>query len=331
MEKAEVVMRRAKLYQEIRRFFSLKDYSEVETPILADVLLPEPTIDHFATLFNSDFHPGREYYLIPSPEIHMKQLLAEGIGNMYQITKCFRNSEQIGRLHNPEFSMLEWYTQEANYLDSIAFTEELIQKTSGAQTPEHVTRPFRTMTVAEACWNYAGFDLERSQSLSSIRKAADRLGHLHVEASDSWEDVFNQIFLTHVESSLPQDRPLVLLDYPSQIQCLAKEKEGTPYRERWELYIAGIEIANCYSEMQDYQQVISFLQTEYSKLISQRSFTQRVIPDVDPSFAELFSEELPACSGTALGLDRLLMVLYNIKTIQGVMLFPFSDTMAPAE
>ncbi|NCC65549.1 MAG: elongation factor P--(R)-beta-lysine ligase, partial [Spirochaetia bacterium] len=98
----------------IRSFFDERGYTEVDTPLLSPTLIPESTIENFATRFENPFLPSSELYLVPSPEIYMKQLIAQGFGSIYQISHCFRNSEQLGHIHNPEFTMLEYYTMQAD-------------------------------------------------------------------------------------------------------------------------------------------------------------------------------------------------------------------------
>lgn len=318
---------RSRLYRDIRAFFDSRSFLEVETPLLADTLIPESTIYNFSSHFSSEFHPSGPRYLIPSPEIHMKRLIAHGSGSIYQIAKCFRNNEQIGELHNPEFTMLEWYEMAADYMDSIEVCQQLIRETAPKQCGEEITGSFRTMSVAQACSTYAHFDLETTQSLKQIRDVSARLGLSPSSEPLSWEDEFNRIFLNFVEPELPADRPLILFDYPHQIRCLAKRKQGEPYRERWELYIRGIEIANCYTEMTDPIEIENHYRIEFQAIISDAQKHDRVIPDTDERFADLFGPSYPACSGTAMGLDRLLMVLYNMNTIEDVILFPFSDTI----
>ena len=101
---------RSIMYKAIREFFDSKDYLEVFTPTLSPDLIPEPTIQNFETNFINEFAGNLDLYLIPSPEVYMKRLLANGFPSIYQISSCFRNSEQLGEIHNPEFSMLEYYT-----------------------------------------------------------------------------------------------------------------------------------------------------------------------------------------------------------------------------
>lgn len=314
---------RSTLYRNIRDFFDAKDYLEVATPTLSPTLIPEATIDNFSTSFSHEFLGSREFFLIPSPEIFMKQLIAEESGSIYQFSTCFRNNEQIGSHHNPEFTMLEYYTVHADEYDSLKITEELIQTTALPGCPDHLLPPFKTMSVAQACKAYAHVDIEKLQSTRLLRDAAKQLGLTLPPEPESWEETFNRIFLTFVEPNLPQDKPLVLTEYPEQIVCLAEKLPHKPFRRRWELYAGGIELANCYFEERNPQIIREYYQAEYAKLIAQRSTNGRVIPDVDPTFADYFTQ-FPPCSGVAMGMDRLLMLQTGKTSLEGVILFPFS-------
>jgi len=308
----------------IRTFFDERSYTEVDTPILSPTLIPEATIENFSTRFENPFLPSKDLYLVPSPEIFMKQLIADGLGSIYQISHCFRNSEQLGHIHNIEFSMLEYYTVGADEQDSITLSEELIASLLSADSPEDLRPPFRRMTVEEAMLSYTGIDLKKHQQQSSLASEARRLGLSIPTEPESWEDTFNRIFLTFVEPKLPQDRPLVLEQYPRQIACLAKS-DGL-YRRRWELYIRGVEIANCYDEERGENAISAYYQSEYAKLIENRMVSGSVIPDTDPTLAHTFAS-MPQCSGVAMGLDRLLMLLMDKMSLQGVILFPLSDML----
>ncbi len=257
----------------------------------------------------------------------MKRLIGQGYGNIYQIARCFRNSEQIGSHHNPEFSMLEWYTMDANYRDSILMTERLIKAVCTEDTPDHVRAPFEILSVAEAFKAYAELDLDSLMRPSLMREAIRAKGLSEGDTQASWEEMFNRLFLTFVEPEISSEHPVLLIDYPRALQCLARPIKGTPYRERWELYIGGIEVANCYTEMTERSTVKSYFEEEFAQLCSIRAVSGETIPDIDETYHEMFTDDYPACSGVAIGLDRLLMAIHSIKTIQGVILFPFSDTI----
>ncbi len=312
------------MYRTIRTFFDGRDYTEVDTPILSTSLIPESTIENFATRFQNPFLPSTELYLVPSPEIFMKQLIAQGWGSIYQISHCFRNSEQLGHIHNPEFSMLEYYTVGADEQDSIKITEELFSSLLTKDSPDYLRPPFARLSVAEAMKTYADVDLDKHQKQSSLASEARRLGLTVPDEPESWEETFNRIFLTFVEPNLPQDQPLVLQRYPKQIECLAKQ-EGA-YRRRWELYVKGVEVANCYDEDRNLQTIQTYYRDEYARLVQKREESGSVIPDIDPQLAAVFSA-MPACSGVALGLDRLQMLLMGKTDLQGVILFPLSGML----
>ncbi len=312
---------RSELTKQIRLFFEQHEYIEVSTPILSRTLIPESTIHAFATQYISDIHPSRELYLVPSPEIFMKPLLKELGQSIYQISKCFRNKEQLGHLHNIEFTMLEYYTIGADDIESIQITEELLYKSSLDGTPDYALPPFKKMSVQEATKKYASIDLDRVQTIPLIRKAATSLGLTLPVTVESWEDTFHRIFLTFVEPNLPKDKPVILTQYPAQIECLAKQIPQLPYRKRWEMYIGGVEIANCYDEEINRDKVRSFYEKEYAKLISERRMSADVIPDIDYSFADIFDETYPPSSGVAIGLDRLLMVQLGRNSLEDLILF----------
>lgn len=310
--------KRSILYKNIRAFFDNKNYLEVFTPSLSDTLIPENSIYNFKSDFLNDFEGSKEMYLIPSPEIFMKRILASGSPSIYQISTCFRNNEQLSEIHNPEFTMLEYYTLNFDEEDSIKLTEELFSSLSFSDTPDYCKPPFKKMSVNEAMIKYSGINLDENQNRKIFRQNGEKLG-LTIPECESWDDIFNRIFLTFVEPNLPQDKPLVLYDYPKQIECLAEERGN--YRRRWELYVGGVEIANCYKEETDREKVASYYKSEYAKLISSRGDTSHAISDIDLSFCEL---ALPPSSGVAIGVDRLLMILTGNKSISSLLTFPFS-------
>jgi len=324
----QAVEERSKLKHSMHKWFQDNGYLEVETPLIAPTLIPEPTIGTFATNYISTLYGQRELYLVPSPEIHMKPFIREFGKSIYQISRCFRNNEQIGSHHNPEFTMVEYYTVNADEFDSIEITERLIHETKLPNTKEHLLPPFNKMSVAEACYKFSGIDLEKVQKTTKIREAAKGLGLSLGEGFEPWQDTFNRIFLNFVEPKLPQEKPLILYDYPKQIACLAKEKEQTPYRKRWELYMGGVELANCYDEERDKEKVELFFKEQSSILATQRAHTNEAIADIDYSFVANFDSKFPQCSGVALGFDRLLMLQGGYKRIGDLILFALSDNIS---
>lgn len=370
-----VARMRSGIAREVRAFLTGLGYLEVETPILASEILPEATIASFRTRFESPFHAATDLYLLPSPELWMKQLLAAGSGSIFQLSRCFRNAEQIGRIHNPEFTMLEWYTVGGDYFSEIAVAERLFEAlltltepspaqtaprgspfagTAAHRTPEwrrgssseddarasrstaastgddpfgDLRPPFRRMSMEEAFERYAGVALAGCEGVAAMAAEARRVGVLRdvdgersEAAPESWESLFNRIFVQLVEPALPQDRPLVLYDFPANVPSLARRKPGTPWCERWELYARGCELANCYSEEDDPERVAAFMREEAATIASRGETVA-----ASAGFAECFGAGFPRSSGVALGFDRLAMLLAGEGSLEGVIFFPFAD------
>jgi len=309
--------------REIRAFFSARGHVEVETPCLCPFLIPEPAIE----VFRTEFHPAAggsvEAYLAPSPELWMKRLLAAGSGSIFQLARSFRDGDFGGPLHNPEFRLLEWYTVGASYLDQVAATEELVARLLSADPPvtaaDHLRPPFRLMSMQEAFGGLAGTDLAACTDTTAMIETARSLG---CDARDdwTWEQAFHGAFLAKVEPGLPRDRPLVLADWPAAVPTTARRKPGTPWAERWELYLDGVEVANCYTEETDPAAVARFLREEALR----KRRTARVVPRPDEGYGRLFAGGFPACSGVALGVDRLEMAVRGERSLEGVINFPLS-------
>ena len=209
----------------------------------------------------------------------MKKLLAMGMERIYQIGPCFREGEK-GSRHNPKFTMIEWYRRGANYLDILNDTEELLAEL----LPRKPT--FTRLTVREAYQKFAGWDPWKG----------------------AWDqDRFDYDMATKVEPSLPKE-PMFLIDYPPQAASLARLRGDVA--ERWELYVNGIELANCFTELCD--------GVEQRKRFLQAKEERRVLGEADYPLDEEFLEKLPrieSAAGVALGVDRLVMVLLGAKHI----------------
>ena len=356
----EMLRERARIIQQIRSFFNERNYLELDTPLLSPDLIPETCLEVFETcriLPNGDSHP---LWLIPSPEIWMKKIIAKHRVSVYQICKCFRNGESTGFLHSPEFTMLEFYTVNAGYLDSLLLTEDLFKylipnfitqrrggtkdneelevsnekqkNTSNYIPPSAFSAPprlcvnnsekkhFEKITVGEAFARYAGFDLfAAAEKTGGLETEARRLG-LDPPAGLGNAALYDLIFIHAVEPKLKQNQPIALLDYPAFVPCLAKQSTNGKTVERWELYWNGIELANCYSEETDPQRVREFFRREAAAKESQAL----VQHNIDHTYWKNFLSEppFPACSGVAMGLDRLIMLVLGRSTIDSVLPFP---------
>jgi lysyl-tRNA synthetase class 2 len=319
--------RSARFSRAIRENFSNSGYVEVDTPVLSPFLIPEPAIEVFRTELLGSRGRGRDLYLAPSPELWMKRLIARGSGSIFQISRSFRNGDFASPLHNPEFRLLEYYTVGGTYLDSIAVTESLfshlLDAAGPAASPEGLAPPFLRLTLEEAFRRFAGIELASCQDPPSMINAARAKG-LAIEHDATWEQAFHIVFLTLVEPSLPREKPLVLMDYPALVPTTARRKPGTPWAERWELYIQGVEVANCYTEETD----LAALERLFSEE-AERKRGCRVPHETDREIPRLIAAGPSRCSGVALGVDRLEMLFFGEHDLGGVIIFPLSSRIRP--
>ncbi|GHU61977.1 elongation factor P--(R)-beta-lysine ligase [Spirochaetia bacterium] len=342
----ELLRERARIFRGIRSFFDARNYLEVDTPLLAPDLIPETCLEVFESAYIAppDSNRGtKPYWLIPSPEIWMKKLIARHRGSLYQICKCFRNGESTGRLHSPEFTMLEYYTMGANYLDSLALTEELFAgllercPQGGLQMGTALHPPFLRITMEEAFTRWAGFSLFEAAEKGTLEEEARKLGlnpppglsSAGAENRGSPLDtaaLYDLIFIHAVEPALPGDRAVAILDYPAFVPCLAKKSPEGKTVERWELYARGIELANCYSEETDPREVRRYFEREGALKTGTALVPHRIDQDYWRNFlppGQLGkSVGFPRCSGVAMGLDRLVMALTGRSSIDSVLPFP---------
>ena len=313
----DLLRKRAEIIRTVREFFYSRDYLEIDTPVMSPHLIPESPIEIFRTELISPYtEHKKEMYLTPSPEIWMKKAISEGSGNIFQITKSFRNSEQKGRQHNNEFTMMEWYTIGADYSNSLALTEDLLSELYSRFKTEALKPPVMKISIKDAFDIYTGINLDKCFSREDLHEEIKSKGY-EINRNYNWEETFNSVFLTEVETKLQKDRPVVLFDYPAQIPCLAKKTENGEFYERWELYINGIETANCYTEETDKETVDRFFKSEFSLKAG-----SSVPHHVDFSYTDLF-HSFPDCSGTAVGIDRLVMAAAGTDHIKDILSFIF--------
>jgi elongation factor P--(R)-beta-lysine ligase len=312
---------RAEVLEAIRRFFRTHDYLEVDTPVLSPSLIPEPHLEVFQTDF---LHPGsdpRRLFLVPSPEIWMKRLLARGSGSIFQLCKSFRNYESVGAHHNPEFTMLEWYTVGHDYMDSMERTESFLHGLSAFDTAGVLRWPFHRISMTDAFHRWARIPLRTCDDVAGLRAHGARVG-VTVPEDATWEEAFNRIFLARVEPYLPTDRPVFLYDYPARIPVLAQPGSDRFFAQRWELYVNGVELANCFTEETDLPRLRLYFREE-----TVRKQRGTVPHPVAQDLPEVFSQVPEPTSGVALGVDRLVALLSGTKGIEGVIMFSLSSIL----
>ncbi len=305
-----LLARRAEIVARVRAFFVARGFLEVETP----VLLPSPGLelhlDAFEVVTSSagasrSASPPR--YLSTSPEYQMKRLLADGHEKIFQITRAFRRGE-LGARHNPEFTILEFYRANASVDDVMRDTEELVADvTGGTVTLDHGARrvataaPFARMTVCEAYARYAGLD--ESETLRIAEHDEDRFFRLLVEV---------------VEPALAAlDHAVLLTEYPASQASLARTSPRDPrVAERFEAYVAGVEICNGFGELTDPQEQRARMEKD---LASRRERGLPLYP-IDERFLEALGR-MPPSGGNAVGLDRLVALACGTTSIREVMAF----------
>lgn len=319
----EIAKARSIFYRTIRDFFDNQGYIETETPILSPSLIPESSIEIFETHLNHFHRDSDKLYLVPSPEFFMKILLSEGFGDIYQITKCFRNAENYSPKHYCEFSMLEWYALNKDYKDNIKVQKDLLKALAptAADDTRHLFENFSEITVTDLMQEYARIDLNECSTFEEFKEHASACGYEdYANVSSTWEELFDRIFISHAENKLPEDKTVFLKDYPAQIPTTAK-RNGNFY-ERWEFYMKGWEMANCYTEEARYEEMKNLFQEE------EKAKNKMITPHkVDYDYLDIFKGNFPVCSGVALGIDRLFAIYMNAGSLDDISLFPFSNIM----
>ncbi|MCH2202826.1 MAG: EF-P lysine aminoacylase EpmA [Fuerstiella sp.] len=311
----EMLQLRARLQQCLRDFFVEHDYMEVDTPLLSHDIVIDVNLDPFELPVT-----GNRMFLQTSPEASMKRLLAAGSGSIFQITRSFRSAEQ-GVLHNPEFTIVEWYGLDTSWQDQIMLTEQLV-RTAASNVSEQFAEQlnpdkFTVTTYQQAFATFLDLDV-LTASISQLRKCAAR-NHLVSSVSDDRDDLLNLLLAAEIEPKLGLRGPEFLIDYPSSQAALAQTSLDDPrVARRFELYIAGTEICNGYQELTNPEELFQ----RDVRAQARRSQLNSVPLPGAPGLMSAMESGLPRCSGVALGFDRLLMVLTGRKSIDECLPFP---------
>jgi lysyl-tRNA synthetase class 2 len=295
IRRQNALRKRAAILQAIRQFFIDYGYLEVETPHRVPAPAPESYIDAI---------PSKGWFLHPSPELCMKRLLAAGYEKIFQICRCWRDGER-GTLHIPEFTLLEWYRANSDYMDLMAECEVLIQWIASR------------IGLGETIF-FRGQEIRLSSSWErlSVEEAFKRFARASMEAALE-NDRFDEVMVQEIEPRLGIEKPTFIYDYPAKRGALALLKEGNPtLAERFELYIGGLELANAFSELIDPEEQRKRFSSEEAL---RRSMKKSPYPMPEKFLMEL--EEMPPSAGIALGVDRLVMVFLDAKTIDEVVAF----------
>lgn len=325
-----------KTVQAIRQFFLEKNFHEIDTPSLLPSIPLEPNLYPLKTTWT---HQNIDFFFATSPESSLKKLIAKGVGNCFSISKVVRDLEDIGPTHNLEFLMLEWYEMDKNYQDIALTTQDLIIYINRAirkyqrKRPTKLltyknqsidlTPPWHSFTLSKLFSDFANMDLSKNLDFKSILKTAKHKGY-NVNGVTSWEPLYTQIFINEIENKLPQDKPVIIFDYPTQTSPLCSPCPTNPgFSQRFEFYIGGMEIGNAYTESTSSKDILKHTLNEQTHRQSQNLPTH----PFDKDFINACNS-LPPCTGIGLGVDRLAMLMANTSNIEDVLYFPTSKLIS---
>lgn len=313
----DALRRRAELLRQVRAFFERRGFLEVETPVLSADTVVDRHLDPFASGVPSEpGRPPRRLWLQTSPELHMKRLLAAGAERIYQIARVFRLGER-GSLHNPEFTLVEWYRVGDGLDEGMALLAELCEAILGRGSAERIS-------YREAFLRHAEVDPIQS-GIDELAAAAARWGVVAPESlrrdeedRDDWLDL---ILAQRVQPRLGVERPAIVYDYPASQAALARLKPGDPrLAERFELYVSGVELANGYHELTDAGE----LRRRWAEVNRRRAADGKPTLPERNRLLRAMEAGLPDGVGVALGFDRLVMLAIGAERIDQVIAFPFA-------
>ena len=303
---------RAALLARIRAFFAARGVLEVETAALSPAAPTDPALESIAADVE---RLGGKRFLHTSPEFAMKRLLADGIGDIYQLCRVYRDGE-IGRWHQPEFTMLEWYRigfDDGKLMDEV---EALVREAAGGRAAEW---PACRIAYREAFERALGVD--PFASTHAVEECLRERG-IDVPAGLDADGVLDLAFAAVVMPALPTDTWVFVHDYPASQAALARIKPGTPpVAARFELFAQGLELANGWAELTDAAEQRRRFDAD------QRVRQQRGLPrrPIDEAFLAALEQGLPDCAGVALGVDRLVAVAAGLPSIAATVAFAHRD------
>ena len=333
-DRRALLLKRGRIKAALRGWFEAAGFTEIEAGALVASPGNETHLHAFETALAGPDGASRRLFLHTSPEFASKKLLAAGESKIFDFARVFRNRER-GRLHAPEFTMLEWYRAREDYEAVIADSLALLwlaADVAGAERLRHretVCDPraeAQHLTVAEAFTHLAGIDLlatlsESGKGDADALRLRARRGGIEVSDDDGWSDIFAKVLTLRIEPRLGIERPCILYEYPVCEAALARvSPRDARVAERFELYACGIELANGFGELTDPAQQRARFEIEMAK--KERVYGLRY--PLDEDFLAALAH-MPPASGVAMGFDRLVMLATGAPNIDSVLWTPLSD------
>ena len=310
-EAREVFLARSKIISETRNYFDSSGFIEVETPMMHPIpggAAAKPFVTHHNAL-------GMDLYLRIAPELYLKRLVVGGFEKVYEINRNFRN-EGLSTKHNPEFTMLEFYTAYEDYEFQMDFVEALIKHLSNLEQSKRSFKKFKRVSFDEALTKNTSLNKKDLDDIDSLRKFAKFLKIENFKTL-SIGKLKAEIFESEVEDKLFE--PTFIYKYPLEISPLSRKSEGDEgYVDRFELFIDGKEIANGFSELNDPEDQLE----RFKMQMEDKEKGDEEAMEMDLDYIEALEYGLAPCAGVGIGLDRLVMLLTGIDSIRYVILFP---------
>ena len=310
-EAREVFLARSKIISETRNYFDSSGFIEVETPMMHPIpggAAAKPFVTHHNAL-------GMDLYLRIAPELYLKRLVVGGFEKVYEINRNFRN-EGLSTKHNPEFTMLEFYTAYEDYEFQMDFVEALIKHLSNLEQSKRSFKKFKRVSFDEALTKNTSLNKKDLDDIDRLRKFAKSL-KIENFKTFSIGKLKAEIFESEVEDKLSE--PTFIYKYPLEISPLSRKSEGDEgYVDRFELFIDGKEIANGFSELNDPEDQLE----RFKMQMEDKEKGDEEAMEMDLDYIEALEYGLAPCAGVGIGLDRLVMLLTGIDSIREVILFP---------
>jgi len=314
----------------VNEFLEKNNYLKIDLPVLSPALIPESYLEVFETKFKY-LDKKEKLYLTPSPELFLKRLLAYGVGNCYYLGKSFRNNEPTSSLHSFEFTMLEFYRMGAGYMEIAEVVLEMLNhinrnikyQISNIKNTDQISKikneieyqgkiisleKWEKISVTEAFKKYSDISKKELFDHKLFIKKAKEKGYQ--TKNFTYEDLWSQIYSQEIEPNLGKNGyPTLIYDYPKEFAALAKLNPDGKTTQRFEFYISGIELADCYTELTDWREQELRFKKE-----------SEVIHPIDKGYIEALKYGLQDCSGIAIGLERLAMIFADLTSIKDLKL-----------